>query len=243
MLFTVPVDCFSIWSVYGWAAARYEGRADERCGGCDGRLPNSHHTSIMLMDGTDWWNCNRQEDKNKCDSPPRGSFHQSVGTGCICRVRLLYIWPRAVRRNARGDECASVKMEAIRVSAQGMTSSQGLILILWRVFKDRVWCVMRTNGGTERNGWNVKHLPLLYHSEFPTRRQCRVKIWIMKAQWHTEVFLRWSILEVGQYLWRLILIMLKNMSLSLKLSFMHNIFHFPLSLYLHGCYKEEIFFL
>lgn len=32
----------------------------------------------------------------------------------------------------------------------------------------------------------------------------------------------------------------KKMSVILKLSFMHNIFHFPLSLYRHGCYKEEI---
>lgn len=208
------------------SSLRYDGRADKPsswyCGWCDRRLRNSHHTSMMLMDGTDWWNCNRQEDKKqKSDSPPRGSFHQRLpDAGCICSVRLLYIWLRAVRCNAHGDECASfcsvavqyVEMEAIRVLAQRMTSSQGLILILWRVYKGRVWCVIRTNGGTQRNGWNVKHLPLLYHSEFPTQRKCQVKSWNMKAQRHMVVFLRWFILEVGQYLWRLILIMLKNVS-------------------------------
>lgn len=181
------------------SSLRYDGRAD--------KLRVVRRTSTKLpshLDDVDGWHrlvelqqTGRQK-KQKSDSPPRGSFHQrlqSFGTGwlpgCICSMRLLYIWLRAVKCNAHGDECASfcsvavqyVEMEAIRVLAQGMTSSQGLILILWRVYKGRVWCVIRANGGTWRNGWNAKHLPLLYHAEFPTQRKCQVKIWIMKAQW------------------------------------------------------------
>lgn len=103
------------------------------------------------LDDVDGWHrlveLQQTNKKQKSDSPLRGSFHQrpqSFGTGwlpaagCICSARLLYIRLRAVRCNAHGDECASfcsvavqyVEMEAIRVLAQGMTSSQGLILIL-----------------------------------------------------------------------------------------------------------------
>lgn len=148
----------------------YDGRADKLSswygGWCDWHLRNSHHTSMMLIDGTDWMNCNRQEDKKTEEwFSSEGPVHQrllSFGTGWLpgwierrwmyLQLEIIVLW--ALRCNAHRDEWTSfcsvvvqyVEMKAIRVLARGWHHH-----MVWYWFyhaSKRAKSVMRTNGGT-----------------------------------------------------------------------------------------------